>query len=390
MRNLKEVILNLTVAVLVVFYLVRGFVLKLRDRLRRASHGTDSAGSLEVRNNKIIRAAAESMGCTVSELPNDYLAISYQGVTQYSWGSNFAFESLLATRICGNKEVSQEMLRSAGYPVPEFERLSFRDIGAAIGFLKRSNGPVVVKPSKGNGGDGVTIGIGSTWGMIRAFARAVAQSNGRVMVERHVPGTNYRITVLDGAVISVIERRQANVVGDGDSTIEALVLSKNETLNDAGSGRRVPITLDRRARRYLNSEGHSPGWVPPEGEVVYLRQMCYANQGGELRDMTLEAHPSYGALARNAADLVGARLCGIDVITDDVTRPVDETSCVINELNTTPGLYFVEVPGGGRDTRIGERLVSLMMGIDDAPSIGMAGTPNPNLTAFPGPRRGTG
>ena len=54
-------------------------------------------------------------------------------------------------------------------------------------------------------------------------------------------------------------------------------------------------------------------------------------------------------------------MCGVDLITTDIARPRQEVDCVLNEVNTTPALYVVDVPGARQPTRIGERLVEMMM-----------------------------
>ena len=351
---------NLSLVPFVVAYFVQRLLAKARKWVSGAA-GNHSADPT-AKNNEVVRAGAETIGCQVIELPNGFLSITSKGKRRHSRGSYFDFESLTASQICGDKEVSQQILDAAGLPVPTFRCFRFSQFGAALRFQDETSGRVVTKPSWGTAdGAGVTIGIRTRWGFVRGFARALASSKGRVLVEEHCAGTNYRLTVLAGEIVSIIERKQAHVVGDGTSTVEELIRAKNARLDDGVSLRWAPIRMDRQAREYLHTQGYAPSSIPPVESEVLLSEMCFADLGGELRDVTAAADPSYAALACEAAALVGARLCGVDLITTDIARPRQEVDCVLNEVNTTPALYIVDVPGASQPTRIGERLVEMMM-----------------------------
>jgi D-alanine-D-alanine ligase-like ATP-grasp enzyme len=57
-------------------------------------------------------------------------------------------------------------------------------------------------------------------------------------------------------------------------------------------------------------------------------------------------HPDYIEIARRAADALGARFAGVDIIANDVTRSAAQGDYCINEVNTTPDMlcpnYAVE------------------------------------------------
>ena len=62
--------------------------------------------------------------------------------------------------------------------------------------------------------------------------------------------------------------------------------------------------------------------------------------------MTDTIHPDYIEIARRAADALGARFAGVDIIANDVTRSAAQGDYCINEVNTTPDMlcpnYAVE------------------------------------------------
>ena len=55
------------------------------------------------------------------------------------------------------------------------------------------------------------------------------------------------------------------------------------------------------------------------------------------------------AAGAEAAQAVGARLAGVDVITPDITLPLGEAGGVVIEVNTTPGYYYHYMQ---RDSRV--------------------------------------
>ncbi|MFX5374049.1 hypothetical protein ABTD20_18865, partial [Acinetobacter baumannii] len=82
--------------------------------------------------------------------------------------------------------------------------------------------PVVVKPRDGNQGKGVTVNIVSREHMGIAFNAAYEISRD-VMVERFIPGADYRFLVVGDRVIAAARREPPQVIGDGSRTVRELV-----------------------------------------------------------------------------------------------------------------------------------------------------------------------
>jgi cyanophycin synthetase len=317
---------------------------------------TSTKSALDL-NNAIVADAARRAGLTVTSLTDGFLGISDGNSTHYSRSADFDFESLTAWLVSGNKYVSQLILAADRLPVPKCICISARELKKAFQFLESLDSAAVAKPLGSAGGRGVVTSIHTPRELTRGIAYALIYSRGRILIEQHVPGTNYRINVLDGTVISIIERMPACVTGNGDSSIRDLIETKNRALGDKSSGQIRPIVLDPRARRYLRKQGLTLASVPEVGEIVFLHEVCNADQGGEIRDVTANTDISYFELAVNAAAAVGVRLCGVDVITQDIGQPVEKSGCMINEINTTPALYVVDAPNSPARPDIGDILV---------------------------------
>lgn len=330
-----------------------GTIHRLLGRQRKS---VDALG----KNNAIVRAGAEKIGCQVTDIGNGFLQIGYNGGVYYSRSADFHFESLMTGYICGDKEVSQSILRSEGIPVPEFVCSPHHSLDQALKFFAKVRCPVVLKPTVGDGGTGVSTSVHTENELVRAFGRALAYSKGRIIIERHVDGVHYRVTVLDGEVISVVERIPPYVIGDGETTIRELITQRNQAIRDKASPQIIPIPADTATGKCIGRQGFSHRSIPPEGKTVILWDVC---NGGEILDVSQIAHKSYHDLAIKAAASVGAKFCGVDLITTDITAPCTEANCVVNEVNSTPALYVVDAPNHTRAIGIGERLALRIVGL---------------------------
>jgi cyanophycin synthetase len=308
-------------------------------------------------NNRIIREGAEAIGCHVQPLANGFLKLSLGTQVHYCRSSDCDFESVIAWQLCGDKSLTLQILGDNGLPVPPYICLKHDQIELAYRFMTAQDGPVVTKPSNGAGGVGVTTSIQTRSGLIRGLAEAYACSFGELMVERHVEGRHYRVTILEDEILSIIERHPARVTGDGRSSIRTLINNANSLAGQPGNQQIRLIPLDRETDRCLREQSQTLASVPTEGGIIYLRTVCNADQGGEITDVNTPVHNDYLELARSAARAVGAKLAGVDLIALNIGVAIEPGSCWINEVNTTPALYIVEAPNTLKTVNVGEKIV---------------------------------
>jgi cyanophycin synthetase len=95
-------------------------------------------------------------------------------------------------------------------------------------------------------------------------------------------------------------------------------------------------TDDRIAHR-LSRIGYTLETIPLEGESVTLLDNANLSTGGESHDITEEIHPDFVHLAQEAAETLGLRLAGVDILADDLTLPRSQNEHIaIIELNGAP------------------------------------------------------
>ena len=220
-----------------------------------------------------------------------------------------------------DKTVVHRLMADVGVPHADYLEWTADDPGPAAAFLANAAGPCVVKPAAGTGGGhGVTPGVASFEDLLRARWHA-GRGAERLLIERQIDGSVYRLLLLDGELLDVVRSVPANVTGDGHSTIEQLIAVENERRVVAGGSAGlslIGLNLDtvltlRRAGLMLSS-------VLPPGRYLALRVATNSNASRDNETWKGEVAAVLED-ARAAVRAVGLRSAGVDVVTADITRP---------------------------------------------------------------------
>jgi len=310
--------------------------------------------------------------------------LSRGSLVQFGWGSRQrriqAAETdgtcAIAEAVAQDKDLTKQLLIAAGLPVPE--GASVRSLEAAVATMARLGGAVVVKPRDGSQGRGVTTNVVDRKQLAVAFGAAQVH-DAHVIVERFVPGEDYRLLVVGDRLVAAARREPPNVIGDGVHTIRELVVLVN-TDPRRGVGHATPLTrirLDEIALDCLRIQGFGPDTVPPRGGRVVLRNNANLSTGGTATDVTDDVHPQVAQRAVEAARMVGLDICGVDVVCESVMEPLETQGGAIVEVNAVPGLRMHLNPSYGHGRDVGGAIVQHMFGArDDArvPVVAVTGT----------------
>ena len=265
--------------------------------------------------------------------------------------------SVTAVELVQDKEHTKTVLSRAGIPVPEGKVV--RSPAEAVAALHEFGAPLVVKPLTGRQGNGVCIGVETDQEMQHAYNEAGSFSPS-VLVERLVTGRNYRLLVVDNKMIAASERRPCKVVGDGSRTIKELIdLENRNPLR--GEGHEKPLTkikVDHSVIQHLKRVGLTTKSVPARNEEVTLSERVNLSAGATARDVTDEVHPSIKLMCERAARVAGLDICGVDLMTEDISRPVKNGG--ILELNAGPGLRMHCFPSEGKPRDVGGAIVEML------------------------------
>lgn len=265
----------------------------------------------------------------------------------------------IAEAIAQDKEMTRKLLKGIGVPVPEGRAVENRD--DAWEAAKDIDAPVVVKPQYGNHGRGVTTNL-TAEDQVKA-AYDLAREHGRnIIVEKYAPGADYRLLVIGNRMVAAARREPAHVIGDGVHTIAQLVevVNRDPRRSDGHSTVLSKIKLCEIALATLAENGYTPESVPAVGTKVVIRRNANLSTGGTAIDVTDIVHPLVAEHAVWAARVIGLDIAGIDVIVEDITRPLEEQNGIICEVNAGPGLRMHLQPSEGEGRPVGEAIINMM------------------------------
>ncbi|MES2529716.1 MAG: cyanophycin synthetase, partial [Pseudomonadota bacterium] len=319
-----------------------------------------------------------------------YRRLTRGSLVQFGWGSRqrriqaaeIDSTSGVAESIAQDKELTKQLLNAAGVPVPLGRPVTDAADGWAAAL--EIGLPVVVKPQDGNQGKGVTVNIVSREQLDAAFASAAV--HGEVMVEKFLPGFDYRLLVVGDRLVAAARRDPPQVIGDGASTVRQLVDTVNQDPR-RGEGHATSLTkirLDDIAIGRLDSQGLTPDSVPTLGQRVVLRNNANLSTGGSATDVTDTVHPEIAARAVDAAQMVGLHICGVDMVCENVLRPLEEQHGGVVEVNAAPGLRMHISPSFGRGRAVGEAVMDTLFADGDdgrIPVVAVTGTNGKTTTA---------
>lgn len=259
------------------------------------------------------------------------------GLFRLSWGgrsircreSLSELTSAVALSICDDKRMTRRIVKAAGVRVPA---QIASDDAVAIDAALEQYGRLVVKPARGEQGQGVAVGLTTMTEVQMALERA-ARICPEVLVEEQVEGEDLRLVVIDYKVVACALRRPPRVIGDGRSTLRALIEHQSRR-RAAATGGESRIPIDAETERTLAESGYGLDSVAKEGDEVLVRKAANLHLGGTIHDVTNEVHPALVRAAVAAARAIDIPVTGIDLMVKSPRKP----DYAFIEANERPGL----------------------------------------------------
>ncbi|MGB5780693.1 MAG: cyanophycin synthetase [Eudoraea sp.] len=254
--------------------------------------------------------------------------------------------SSIGVELACDKEDTKYLLEQAEVEVPRGDIISresgLEDACRYVGY------PLVIKPIDGNHGRGITVDINNYEDALEAFNIAKEVSR-RVIVEKYITGEDYRLLVINNNFVAAAKRTPAHVVGDGKSTIEELVEEVNKDPRRGYGHEKVltAITINDLTKTIIADAGYTVGSVLKEGERLILKDTANLSTGGTAEDVTDIVHPANVSMAERISKIIDLDICGIDVMTSDISQPLSDTGGAVLEVNAGPGFRMHLAPTSG-------------------------------------------
>ncbi|EOU1650707.1 bifunctional glutamate--cysteine ligase GshA/glutathione synthetase GshB [Clostridium perfringens] len=271
-------------------------------------------------------------------------------------------DSYITALIMENKLVTKDILRENNIRVPKGKDYDNID-EAKKDFRLFKDEKIVIKPKSTNFGLGISIFPGEYSREDYDKAVEIAfREDSSILIEEFMTGKEYRFLVIGEEVVGILHREPANVIGNGESTIEELVFEKNKDPL-RGKGYKTPlekIKLGEIEEMFLKNQELSFKSIPKNGEKIYLRENSNISTGGDSIDFTDKVHPSYKEVALKSAKAVKALICGVDMVIDNIEEEAKEKNHGIIELNFNPAIHIHCFPYKGENRKAGEKILDLL------------------------------
>ncbi|MEH2242187.1 ATP-binding protein [Nostoc sp.] len=324
-------------------------LVRLQNRFRASAYGGPTVYAL-------LRTAYEK------GIPAFYLW--EEGLMQYGLGkkhvrgvaTTFNCDSHLDSEFTTRKDDCKAFLKTLGFPVPE-GNIVFSE-KEALAAARQIGYPVAVKPVVGHKGIGVTADVQDSKELVSAYNRALAaipeDQLTRIIVEKSISGSDFRLLCVNGRFVAATERRPASVIGDGYLTLAELIRQENRkpARLDTPTSPMSKIQIDEAMELYLDEQRLSLDSVIEKGRTVYLRKVANLSAGGISIDATQTLHADNIILAQDIAQHFQLTCLGIDVITKSLSESWKSSNFAILEINAAPGVLMHLKPSVGESVDV--------------------------------------
>ncbi len=256
--------------------------------------------------------------------------------------------SSIGVELACDKEDTKYLLEQAEVDVPRGDIIrrerSLEEACDYVGF------PLVIKPIDGNHGRGITVDINNLEDALIAFNHAKESSkSGAIIVEKFITGDDYRLLVINNQLVAAAIRTPAHVIGNGKATVQELIDEVNSDPRRGYGHEKVltQITTNELTKTLIKDAGYSLESVLPKGERLILKDTANLSTGGTAEDITDIVHPANVSMAERISKIIDLDICGIDIMTTDISKPISETGGAVLEVNAGPGFRMHLAPTTG-------------------------------------------
>ena len=325
----------------------------LRDILRSEEMGPST---------KAICSAAKEYDLPITQLGNSGIyQIGYGKMGRFIEATIGSTTGCVASDISCDKLLTKELLRIQNIPIAEGNKVS-----NVIGLLKEAEEigyPVVLKPQYGNKGKGVILNIQNEKELIKSY-NILKKKYEDIIIEKYINGNDYRVCVVDYKVVAVSLRVRPFVIGNGKDSLKKLIDIFNENPL-RGEDHEKPLTkikIDNELIACISKNKLCLDSVIKIGQKVFLRENANLSTGGMAIDCTEQICNENIEYCINASKALGLDISGVDICTNDISRPLNEGNGIIMEVNAAPGIRMHHYPSEGKKRDVGKSIIDMLYG----------------------------
>ena len=322
----------------------------------------------EIRQNEGLGPSTSSIIKEAEARGIPWIRLNKYSLCQLGYGANqkriqatvTSETSNIGVEIACDKEETKDLLEQAEVPIPKGDIIrTERGLKEAVDYV---GFPLVIKPVNGNHGRGITTNINSLDEALIGFKEAKEVSR-LVIVEKYITGEDHRLLVINNKLVAAAKRTPAHVIGDGKSTIQELVdeVNKDERRGYGHEKVLTEIDINSLTLEILKEMDMTTESVPKKGEMVKLKSTANLSTGGTAEDITELIHPYNVFMAERISKIIGLDICGIDIMAEDLTKPLNKSGGAVLEVNAGPGFRMHLQPTSGLPRNVGGHVIDMLI-----------------------------
>ncbi len=316
--------------------------------------------------DKILKAYCAA--ATTLKLPADYIDtikclnitlgnrnyLLLRGITQLN---NAA--SIYVTK---NKYTMNAIFQDSGIPVPKnrvintaaFHKYPLDKLIAEIQF------PVVAKPLLNtNNGKDVLCNIKTIDGLNDYLARMFHKYYYMLIEEYQAGLKEYQVLLLNNRIINIIELTAPTITGDGKNTIEHLINLKYAPSSKEQTDSSIEVTEE--CINCLKEQGLTLETIVPKDGTITIQNALKHTINGRTYSIDKRINRKNAALIRQAAQITGLDLVGLDILCEDINKPFSHTSWFVLEANFAPDITLHESPDVGHGNPVSKKILKQLI-----------------------------
>lgn len=321
---------------------------------------------------QLVSNLAPKVGASVVVEPEWGVAsqiIYKNGVVRSVFRYAFDLNSIASADIAKDKGYAKYFMEKKGYPVAEGTTIleekwartikGKRNLDFAKKYIKKIGFPAMVKPNSKS--QGVGVHLVHSLPELEMRLKEIFKDDRVAVLEKYLPGRDYRIVVLDSEIISAYERIPLSVTGDGVHSVRDLLVARQKSFISSGRDTKINFN-ESRIKTKLKKQKLSLLSVVSKNEKVFLLDNANLSTGGDAIDVSDTIHPGFRKVAQSLTKDMGLRMAGVDIMitSGEISENPKKCSYYIIEINAAPGLDHYITTGKAQKRKVEEMYLKVI------------------------------
>lgn len=222
--------------------------------------------------------------------------------------------------------------------------------------------PLVVKPAVWEHWDWVSVNL-KTLKEIETAIRFALKYDNKVLVQEFFKWWDFRIIIIGHKFIAAMNRVPAYIIWDWKSSIkEILKKENNNPLRWEWHEKNISkILVDKELKRYIADQWLDLSCVLPKDKKIFVRKNANLSTWGISIDVSNKIHPEIIKMCEMASKILQLNVCGVDYLSEDITKPLKQQKWWIIEVNHTPWLRWHHFPFEGKSNNVAKEILKLAL-----------------------------